>query len=158
MDYFVYKFIGKNNEVLYVGQTIDVDRRMQEHKGKIWDLEKDHIEYARCENMADMCLYEMYYINKLHAKYNDSLVYNVEPSFTLPELNFQIYDQKLVDKMHEEVINKVRNNFADRFNPENYWANKRKKLEDKLLDFKGNSEEEQKILDDIKKCDENIER
>ncbi len=158
MDYFVYKFIGKNNEVLYVGQTIDVDRRMQEHKGKIWDLEKDHIEYARCENMADMCLYEMYYINKLHAKYNDSLVYNVEPSFILPELNFQIYDQKLVDKMHEEVINKVRNDFADRFNPENYWANKRKKLEDKLLDFKGNSEEEQKILDDIKKCDENIER
>ena len=158
MDYFVYKFVDKEGQALYVGQTVDVDRRMQEHKGRIWDLEKDHIEYARCENMADMCLYEMYYINKLHAKYNDSLVYNVEPSFVLPELDFKVYDQKLVDKMHEEVINKVRNDFADRFSPENYWANKKKKLEDKLLEFKGDSEKEKQILSEIKKCDENLEK
>ena len=158
MDYFVYKFVDKEGQALYVGQTVDVDRRMQEHKGRIWDLEKDHIEYARCENMADMCLYEMYYINKLHAKYNDSLVYNVEPSFVLPELDFKVYDQKLVDKMHEEVINKVRNDFADRFNPENYWTNKKKKLEDKLLEFKGDSEKEKQILSEIKKCDENLEK
>lgn len=158
MDYFVYKFIGKDGDVLYVGQTVDVDRRMQEHKGRQWDIEKDHIEYARCENMADMCLYEMYYINKLHAKYNDCLVYNVEPSFTLPELEFHIYDQKLVDKMHTDVINKVRSDFADRFNPENYWANKKKKLEEKLEEFKGDMQKEKEILEEIEKCDKNTER
>ena len=41
MDYYVYKFLDKEGNALYVGQTVDVDRRMEEHKGRIWDIEKD---------------------------------------------------------------------------------------------------------------------
>ena len=103
MNYYVYKFLDKDGNALYVGQTIDMDRRMSEHKGKIWDLEKDKIMFAKCNNQADMCLYEMYYINKLHAKYNDCLVYNVEPTFTLPELDFREYTGSLIEEMRTNV-------------------------------------------------------
>lgn len=127
MDYYVYKFLDKEGNALYVGQTVDVDRRMEEHKGRIWDIEKDHIEFAKCKNLADMNLYEMYYINKLHAKYNDCLVYNVEPSFTLPELDFQIYDGKITEQWHEQTLAEAKRDFNERLNPEKYFT---KKIED----------------------------
>ena len=156
MNYFVYKFLDKDGNALYVGQTIDMDRRMSEHKGKIWDQEKDHIEFARCENMADMCIYEMYYINKLHAKYNDCLVYNVEPSFELPELNFEVYDTKLIDKMHQDVMKKARLQFSQDFDPRTYWPNKKANLEEEIKLYKEDSIEYNKALEEIKRCDENI--
>lgn len=122
--FYVYKFIGKNNEVLYVGQTIDMDRRMTEHKGRIWDIEKERIEYAQCNNRIDMYLYELYYINQLNAKYNESLVFYEKPTVELPELEFKEYTEKIIDKIRKEVLNNARKDFQDRLNPENYWKNK----------------------------------
>ena len=157
MEYYVYKFIGKNNETLYVGQTIDMDRRMMEHKGRIWDDEKDHIEYAKCNNQTDMCIYEMYYINKLKAIYNESLVYDEEPTFELPELTFKIYDEKIVDKIRQEVLNNARADFTERFSPENYWQNKKEKLEEILLTLKKDSDEYKKTIEKINDCEKQIE-
>ena len=158
MNYYVYKFLDKEGNALYVGQTIDIDRRMSEHKGKIWDIEKDHIEYAKCENMADMCLYEMYYINKLHAKYNDCLVYDVEPTIILPDLNFERYDTSLVDKIHNEVMQNARNDFAQRFEPTNYWQTKKETLEKIIENYSKESEEYKNTLEKINKCDEMLKQ
>ncbi len=156
MNYYVYKFLDKDGNALYVGQTIDMDRRMSEHKGRIWDLEKDKIMFAKCNNQADMCLYEMYYINKLHAKYNDCLVYNVEPSFTLPELDFREYTGSLIEEMRTNVRTNAQNDFLNRFSPENYWRDKKEKLEGKIKEYSESSEEYKNIEEQIKICDDNL--
>ncbi len=158
MNYYVYKFLDKDNNALYVGQTIDMDRRMSEHKGKIWDVEKDRIEYAVCENMTDMCIYEMYYINKLNAKYNDCLVYNVKPSFTLPELNFKVYDERLIEKRHSEVLEKARQQFGELFTPKAYWNNKKETLEMKIKKYSTESKEYKEMCDEIQKCNDEIDK
>lgn len=128
--YFVYKFIGKNNETLYVGQTINIDRRMIEHQGTIWDKEKDHIEFAECKTKADMNLYEMYYINKLNAKYNTALVFNDSPSFDLPELEWKTYDKNIYLEEEQERNRNITNRIFERCKNPSYWNNKINTLEE----------------------------
>ena len=126
--FYVYKFLDAEGNALYVGQTIDIDRRMQEHVGTIWDKEKDHIEFAECKTLSDMNLYEMYYINKLHAKYNTALVFKDEPSFELPDLQWSIYTKDIYLIAHQERCNQMKENMKV-FSPDNYWKNKKENLE-----------------------------
>lgn len=152
--YYVYKYINEKNEVLYVGQTIDLDRRFSEHKGRIWDLEKSKILFAKCQNEADMCIYEMYYINKLKSKYNTSLVYNVEPSFILPELEWQIYDKNHYEESKHQRDIKFKEELKNKFGI-NYWINKLSLLESKF-DEETDFFKKKEYLIEIRKCKEKI--
>lgn len=148
--FYVYKYLGKNNEVLYVGQTIDLDRRFNEHKGKQWDIEKEKIVFAKCNSLADMNIYEMYYINKLKAKYNTALVFHDSPSFELPELEWEIYDKNHYETKHNEVSNRFRNKL-NKYLPDAFWLDKIKILENQFNE-ETNFVRKKEILLEIEHC------
>ena len=155
--FYVYKFIDSKDNVLYVGQTIDPDRRFGEHKGTIWDKEKDHIEFAKCNSCTDMNIYEMYYINKLHPKYNTAIVFNDEPSFELPELEWEIYDINHFENKKRERDNIFKQQIKNEFSPEIYWKKKKESLEEKINSYKDKTQDEYSELEkEINCCEEKI--
>lgn len=81
---YVYRFIGANAEVLYVGKTVDMPRRMKQHFSEEshlahTDLYKNtyRIEYMKCATEYDALRVELYFINLYKPRYNtDSKIKN----------------------------------------------------------------------------------
>lgn len=91
--YYLYKFINKDNNVIYVGQTENLKKRIASHRAeKIWFNEIIKIEYHICKSKIDVDIYELYYINKYKSKYNSELLYRDNCSFELVDLCFIEYD------------------------------------------------------------------
>ena len=91
MSNYIYKMFDKNNEVIYIGKTINIDQRLRQHmtdKDKKWFKTVSKIYYAECLNKTDMDIYEIYYINKLVPLHNKQSVNGCEFSLLLDELNF----------------------------------------------------------------------
>ena len=59
--YYVYRFKDKNDDIIYVGKTINLDQRFKQHKHLTKDVKK--IEYIECSTESDMAWKEIYYIN-----------------------------------------------------------------------------------------------
>lgn len=95
---YIYKLLDKNENLLYIGKTKDINIRTRQHilgARKIeWKSNIEKIMYADCHNETDMNIYEVYYINKLSPMYNRSENYNKEPSIILPDLTFKEYIDK----------------------------------------------------------------
>jgi excinuclease UvrABC nuclease subunit len=95
-SYHVYMFLDKNDEVLYVGQTTNIIKRLQTHfnmfDGHLPFECYEQIEkvlYCEVDSEYKMKLYESYYIIKHKTKYN-KVLYNIKEAFTnLPELNWE---------------------------------------------------------------------
>lgn len=77
---YVYRFLDEKNNVLYVGKTVDMDRRMKQHfseeshlyqngKGEIYNITY-RIEYIECEDEYSALQKELYYINLYKPRYN----------------------------------------------------------------------------------------
>lgn len=77
---YVYRFLDERNNVLYVGETVNMDRRMKQHfspkshltqNGK-GDLYKKayRIEYITCKDEFTALQKELYYINLYKPPYN----------------------------------------------------------------------------------------
>ncbi len=78
---YVYKFIDEYNQVLYVGKTTDLNRRMNQHfnqknnylikqgKGEVYK-KTQRIEYFACKTEYDALVKELFYINYYKPKYN----------------------------------------------------------------------------------------
>jgi len=91
MSNYIYKMFDKNNEIIYIGKTINIDQRLRQHmtdKDKKWFKTVSKIYYAECLNKTDMDIYEIYYINKLVPLHNKQSVNGCEFSQLLNELNF----------------------------------------------------------------------
>lgn len=94
---YIYRFWNKDNECLYVGQTIRLKSRFNQHRqDKEWWNEVDKIEYAIVERDFLTDLYEIYYINKIKGKYNARDVKITYNRFDYPELIFTEYDMGLI--------------------------------------------------------------
>lgn len=76
MNYYVYRFKDKDNNILYVGRTINLKQRFVQHDHLTSDVVK--IEYTVCNTYADMVWKEIYYINYFHNNLmtNDKDVYD----------------------------------------------------------------------------------
>ena len=59
--FYVYRFINKDENIVYVGKTIDLKTRFRQHEYLTDDIIK--IEYIECASEADMTWKEIYYIN-----------------------------------------------------------------------------------------------
>lgn len=59
--YYVYRFLNKDNVVIYVGRTVNLNRRFINHDHLHDEIEK--IQYIECNTEADMVWKEVYYIN-----------------------------------------------------------------------------------------------
>ena len=72
MEFCVYRFLDINNNILYVGQSANLERRIKHHKSrKVWFNEVEYIEYIPYNSKYKMELYERYFISKFKPKYND---------------------------------------------------------------------------------------
>lgn len=59
--FYIYKFLDKENNVLYVGRTVNLLGRFKDHHALTTDVVK--IQYIKCNTYADSLWKEIYYIN-----------------------------------------------------------------------------------------------
>ena len=127
---YVYKLLDNGGNVLYVGKTNDLKRRLGEHiSNQEWSCEIDSLYYAICRDDFEQSTYEKYYIIKSNPKYNKQ-----DKSFSthiiLPELkwtkfeNIENFDEDVEKKkklvfildnwiLINEIINGITNLLAD---------------------------------------------
>ena len=86
--YYVYRFLNKQNIIVYVGRTGNLHQRFLQHEHLTDDIER--IEYIECDSEAEMAWKEIYYINLY---YND-LSTNISDVY----LNGKMKDIGLNDK------------------------------------------------------------
>ena len=67
--YFVYFYYGSNDELLYIGQSIDVGMRWRSHQEE-WKKDVVKIGVREYPDHAAMDIFEHYYITKCMSKYN----------------------------------------------------------------------------------------
>lgn len=78
--YYVYRFKNKDNIIIYVGKTINLDNRFKQHEHLTEDVKT--IEYIECVSESDMAWKEIYYINlfKNDKTTNAASVYHDKPT------------------------------------------------------------------------------
>ena len=68
---YVYRYLGKKNEVLYVGIMNNIGYRIKQHEtDKLQEIKKPKIEYFAVKYRCDADLLETYLISHFHPKYN----------------------------------------------------------------------------------------
>lgn len=84
IGYFVYFYYNKEDELLYVGQSVDVGRRWREHT-EIWKNEVSKIGIREYPDDASMDIFEYYYITRLSPKYNIARLHRGVTTFDIPD-------------------------------------------------------------------------
>lgn len=110
-EFYVYRFLDKNNNVLYVGKTNNINRRiLREHftvnthlEAQCY-LETEKVEYVKFQNESEQVVYEASLINYLKPKYNkqfnDNGKIKIEiPDFEWTEFEWEFAGQKELMKM-----------------------------------------------------------
>lgn len=72
MKNYIYRFKNENQEVIYIGKTIDLENRIKKHKhldDKCYE-EVETVEYITLNTIDDMDIAERYLIAKYKPKYN----------------------------------------------------------------------------------------
>lgn len=69
--YYVYRFLNKDNIVIYVGRTTDLSRRLSKHEHLSGNVMK--IEYIECDSEAEMVWKEIYYINLFYNQLSENI-------------------------------------------------------------------------------------
>ena len=73
---YVYRFIDEKGNIIYVGKTVNINNRMQQHFSDKGHLPKEcyrevaKIECIKWATKSDAQIMEVYYINKYKPKYN----------------------------------------------------------------------------------------
>jgi len=91
---YVYRFLNKKNEIIYVGRSKDISKRISTHShlpNECYE-EVNYIEYIALNNDDESAIYERYYINIFNPKYNTQYKNKSEFSFKLPNYNWKKYD------------------------------------------------------------------
>jgi excinuclease UvrABC nuclease subunit len=98
---YVYKFIDNENNVIYVGRTENITRRItKEHFTKNGHLPKTcydkccRIEYAKVKSLNESRLYELYLISKYKPEYNSVFSEGGELTFELPSLEWVKWEKE----------------------------------------------------------------
>lgn len=73
--YYVYRFLDENYKTLYVGKTEYLERRLYNHfyhghLPKECYSQVKHIQYLKCNTLADMCIKEIFYVNSWYPDFN----------------------------------------------------------------------------------------
>ena len=89
--YYVYRFKDKQENIIYVGRTHDLDQRFKQHEHLTDDVAK--IEYIECVNETDMVIKEIYYIN----------LYFNENSANIKDIYDRPIDYGFTDKWNEYI-------------------------------------------------------
>jgi len=129
MRYCIYRFINKNNKIIYIGKTCSINPQLRfnqhscnGHLGKECYDSVNKIEICELNSHADVNVYEPYLINIYKPKYNDD--FKTEDSLTiyLPELIWIDKDEYIVKIKIEN--DKVKNTIEHQENKANTRLNK----------------------------------
>lgn len=108
-DHLVYR-IYYGDEIVYVGRTSQpLSDRMRGHFFKkryyiLIDINQvTRIDYMVCKTVADMYLYEIYWINVLHPRLNRNDKAPDNLTVTLPGAKWQSYMPRLFDKWKQDI-------------------------------------------------------
>lgn len=88
---YIYKLLNENGEVIYIGKTINIRKRMISHfeqNLEEWKSSVTFIEFAKLPDGATMEIYEIYYIDKIKPKFNKQSKYETTSKIILEELTF----------------------------------------------------------------------
>lgn len=90
---YVYRFLNKKGEIIYIGKTKELMKRIKSHNhlSKLCYNNVDKIEYITLNNQDEMSIYERYLINKYNPKYNREYKNNSTFEFELPEKEWKEY-------------------------------------------------------------------
>jgi excinuclease UvrABC nuclease subunit len=86
---YVYRFIDGKGNIIYIGKTVNINNRMQQHFSDKGHLPKEcynsvaKIEYQKYKTESDSLIMETYYITKYSPKYN-----KLQQSRDLPTIEF----------------------------------------------------------------------
>ena len=112
--WIVYRFLGGNNEVLYVGRTIDLYARIQSHKhkgefsGK--NFEKvNKVEYITLNDENTQHKTESFYINKFKPPFNKKEMNQISPLSVCPS------EEEWITANKEKLKNISREKTKDRY-------------------------------------------
>lgn len=109
MSNYIYKYI-RNNEIIYIGKTINLTRRHKEHLKEDKFKQSDELWYFTCKNKHLMDVYEIAFINKYHPILNIADNYN--------NINFDVEEPEWIK--YNKNINIVKNNNIDNNNTKKY--------------------------------------
>ena len=85
----VYRFLDKDEKIIYVGKTKQLNNRMRGHKHLPDTCYKEcrWIEYIQFKNESEMGIAEIYFINKYKPKYNKKDKWSGKVYYSIPKLD-----------------------------------------------------------------------
>ena len=96
---YVYRFLDSKGNIIYIGKTVNINLRMQQHFSDKGHLSKEcyntvcRIEYQKHKTESDALIMETYYITKYSPKYNKLGQSRDVPTITFDEKNWKIYKE-----------------------------------------------------------------
>ena len=96
---YVYRFLDSKGNIIYIGKTVNIDLRMQQHFSDKGHLAKEcynsvaKIEYQKYKTESDSLIMETYYITKYSPKYNKLQQSRDLPTIELNESSWKTYKQ-----------------------------------------------------------------
>ncbi len=110
--FYLYKLVNKNQNVLYVGQTNNIKRRVyQQHFSNHGHLpdecyrETKYIYYMKCLSQSDLNIREEYLINTLSPPFNDRLNNKHKYSFSINDWSWEYLAKPGVKSILDEFEN-----------------------------------------------------
>lgn len=104
--FYVYRFINHNNQIIYVGRTVNITTRMSAHFGKNGHLPADcyksvaRIDYLSVKTKNDMKIKELYYISKYKPRYNTADMHDTSLNLNELEDAWVVYEQSKKNEPH----------------------------------------------------------
>lgn len=105
---YVYRLLDKNRNILYIGKTRQLQKRLNKHLKGLTNLPKEcvdkiaKIQYLRFTYVGDMDIYELYLINYYHPPYNQ------DSNTELGIIRLPLY----TDWNDYDIINKCKKNIS----------------------------------------------
>ena len=96
---YVYRFLDSKGNIIYIGKTVNINLRMQQHFSDKGHLAKEcynsvaKIEYQKYKTESDSLIMETYYITKYNPKYNQLQKSRDIPNIEFNEKKWRIYKE-----------------------------------------------------------------
>ena len=110
----VYRFLNKDNEVIYIGKAKDLKQRLSSHNHlpkECYD-ERTCVEYIKFKTEDDMNFAERYFILKCNPKYNTILA-NKDFNLNSIELNVKKWNIYIGNKTQDKEVEESNVDLAD---------------------------------------------
>ena len=104
--YYIYKYVA-NDEIVYIGQSSNLENRIKQHKNDKLKNIQAIIYYFECNNKIEATYWEYNLINKYHPKYNVVLKNQ--------NINIEIQEPNWIFYKKNKIITNIQNKYKSRY-------------------------------------------